>query len=64
VSLVNELMTTYKRKVGAFHLTPSDKGRFEVTVDGELLYSKLATGKFPVNAEIVRAVGERLSVRK
>ena len=28
-------------------LIPSDGGRFELSVNGELVYSKLATKKFP-----------------
>jgi|TARA_B100000315_G_C14013575_1_gene335621 selT/selW/selH-like putative selenoprotein len=32
---------------------PSDGGRFEVTVDGDLIFSKVAEGRFPENAEIL-----------
>ncbi|WP_202920184.1 Rdx family protein [Urbifossiella limnaea] len=35
-------------------------GCFEVVVNGELVYSKLATGTFPAEDEVVNAVGERL----
>lgn len=31
-------------------------GAFEVLVDGELVFSKLATGRFPARGEIVAAV--------
>jgi selenoprotein W-related protein len=33
-------------------LIASDGGRFEVFVDGEKIYSKLQTGRFPENEEI------------
>ena len=33
-------------------LKKSRGGAFEVTVDGELLFSKLAIGRFPTHAEI------------
>jgi selT/selW/selH-like putative selenoprotein len=33
-------------------LIPSDGGRFEVSVDGKQVFSKLATGRFPEFAEI------------
>lgn len=33
---------------------PSDGGRFEISIDGELVYSKLKTGRFPEHAEIIR----------
>jgi selenoprotein W-related protein len=39
---------------------PSSGGCFEFTVDGELLYSKLQTGRFPDEAALVEAVGSRL----
>lgn len=34
-------------------LLPSHGGRFEVTVDGELIFSKLAEGRFPEEKEIL-----------
>ena len=34
-------------------LVPSHGGRFEVTVDGELVFSKLAEGHFPENDEVL-----------
>lgn len=34
-------------------LNPSSGGVFEVTVNGEQIYSKLATGKFPDRQEII-----------
>lgn len=36
-----------------------DRGAFEVLADGELVFSKLATGRFPERGEIVAAL-ERL----
>ncbi len=41
-------------------LVPSDRGRFEVSLDEELLHSKLETGRFPENRDIVKAVEARL----
>ena len=35
-------------------------GAFEVTLDGEHLYSKLEKHAFPDDAEVVRMVGERV----
>jgi selenoprotein W-related protein len=37
-------------------LLPSDGGRFEVTVNGKLLYSKLATGRHANPGEVVQLV--------
>lgn len=41
-------------------LIPSKGGCFEVTVDGELIYSKLDTGEFPEDDAIVAALQARL----
>ena len=40
-------------------LVRSSGGAFEVSLDGELIYSKLRTGSFPDQREILRAIGER-----
>ena len=37
-------------------LLPSHGGRFEVTVDGELIFSKLAEGRFPEEKEILERI--------
>lgn len=51
-------MTTYKQKINELKLIPSGGGCFELTVDGELIYSKLKTGKFPDEGWAVDAVGK------
>jgi selenoprotein W-related protein len=54
VRLADALMTSLKRKMASLELVPSDKGRFEVSIDGKLVYSKLATGEFPDDMTIVQ----------
>ncbi len=54
------LLDRFEEYIDEFTLKPSDGGRFEVTVDGEVVFSKLATGRFPGEDELVRLVGERL----
>jgi selenoprotein W-related protein len=39
---------------------PAGGGCFELTLDGDLVYSKLATGAFPDEQAMVDAVGARL----
>jgi len=41
-------------------LIPSKGGCFELTVGGKTLYSKLKTGEFPDEEELVAALGKRL----
>lgn len=55
-----QILTTHKRKIESLELVPSDGGRFELSLDGELVYSKLETGVFPNEREIVTLVGKRL----
>jgi selenoprotein W-related protein len=41
-------------------MVPSKGGCFELTVGGKLLYSKLETGEFPDEEQLVREVGRAL----
>jgi selenoprotein W-related protein len=54
VSLTAELLEELGHEIESFNLIPSSGGRFEVTVDGELIYSKLATGRHAEPGEIRR----------
>ncbi len=40
-------------------MIPSSGGVFEVTVDGELVFSKKAQDRFPEHAEIFREIDDR-----
>ena len=40
---------------------PSGGGAFELSVNGELIYSKLKTGKFPDEQAVLDDVGARLA---
>jgi selenoprotein W-related protein len=61
--LTSKLLTTFKQKIRDLKLIPSGGGCFEVSVNGELIYSKLQTGKFPDEQAMLDAVGERLKGR-
>lgn len=39
---------------------PSSKGRFEVTLDGELIFSKASIGRHANPGEIVKIVRDRI----
>jgi selenoprotein W-related protein len=41
-------------------LVPSSGGCFELSIDGELVYSKLKTGQFPNEDAMLSEVGSRL----
>jgi selenoprotein W-related protein len=54
-------LTELGNRVEALRLVPSGGGRFEVTVNGKLAYSKAATGRFPELSEVQQAVREMLT---
>jgi selenoprotein W-related protein len=51
-----ELLVEMGDRVESLRLVPSGGGRFEVTVNGEILYSKAAMGRFPELSEIQQKV--------
>jgi selenoprotein W-related protein len=59
--LTGKLLSTYKQRINDLKLIPAKGGCFELTVNGELLYSKLQTGKFPDERALIETVGSRLS---
>jgi selenoprotein W-related protein len=53
VSLTAELLKEFESQIEAITLIPSSGGRFEVmTGDGDLIYSKLETGRHAEPGEI------------
>lgn len=53
------LLKEFEDQTSQITLVPSDGGRFEVTLDGALLYSKLQTGRHAEEGEIARLIRER-----
>jgi selenoprotein W-related protein len=53
-------LTRFKQRIDELTLVPAGGGCFEVTVDGEPVYSKLQTGQFPDEGAIMDVVTERL----
>ena len=60
VSLAAKLLVQYKRQINVLELEPSMGGCFELTVGDELIYSKLETGVFPEDEEMINQVGKRI----
>jgi selenoprotein W-related protein len=54
------LLTTYKQQIREMKLIPAGGGCFELSVNGDLIYSKLKTREFPNEQWAVDAVGSRL----
>ncbi|MDW7982702.1 MAG: Rdx family protein [Thermomicrobium sp.] len=55
------LLERFELQIGEITLVPSTGGRFEVSVDDVLVFSKLATKRFPEEGELVELVGRRIA---
>ena len=47
-------------QTASFTLIPGAGGAFEVVVDGDLIYSKKAEGRYPEMKELQEAIADRL----
>jgi selenoprotein W-related protein len=56
VSLMDSLLKDYEHVIESVMLIPSDGGRFEVSVNGELIFSKLQTKRHAEAGEIVNLI--------
>jgi len=67
VSLAGEILDGWAPVLSAVELKGGSKGRFEVTLDGELIFSKAQAGrhagKGEIKAEVQRRIGEPLAWR-
>jgi selenoprotein W-related protein len=58
VSLSAELFEHFEHVIEALTLIPSDGGRFEVSLNGQLIYSKLQTKRHAEAGEIVNLISK------
>jgi selenoprotein W-related protein len=58
VGLAGELLKHFEHMVESLSLIPSDGGRFEVTVNGQLMYSKLQTKRHIQPGEMVGLINK------
>jgi selenoprotein W-related protein len=56
VSLTDELLKHYEHVIEEIRIVPSDGGKFEVTANGQLLYSKLQTHRHAEAGEVLGLV--------
>ena len=56
MSLTEELLKHYEHLVEEIKLIASDSGKFEGTVNGQLIYSKLSTHRHAEPGEILELV--------
>ena len=56
MSLTDKLLNEFKQNITELSLAPYGDGRFEVSVDGNTVYSKLETGEFPDEGKVVEQI--------
>lgn len=56
-----EITKQFEDNLGSVTVIPSDSGRFEVTVDGELLFSKKGLGRHAEPGEVLDLIGDWLA---
>lgn len=61
--MTDKLLAEFRMDVKGLKLIPSRGGCFEIWVNEEQIYSKLDTGEFPVDTEIIVAVRKRLAMQ-
>ena len=59
MSAVRDLLSTYQHVIESLTLVTGSKGIFDVEVDGELLYSKQATGRHAAPGEVLELFRDR-----
>lgn len=57
--MVDQLLEEFEHDIGNITLIPSRGGVFEVTVDGDLIYSKKATGEHADYDDVAPHLRER-----
>ena len=60
MSMAEKLLDEHLLKIEAITLIPSSGGVYEVTVDGDLIYSKKETGEHAEYEQVAGPVRERL----
>jgi selenoprotein W-related protein len=58
--LAADLLKNFEPEIDSITLVPSDGGRFEVSVNGKLIYSKLRTGRHAMQDEVTGLVSKLL----
>ena len=58
--MVTKVLDEFEDHIENINLIPSDGGRFEFVVDGDLVYSKLETGRHAEYDDIAAPLRERV----
>ena len=55
---MTDLLKNYEHAIESVTLIPSDGGRYEVVVNGELVYSRLQTNRHAEPGEVVNLISK------
>lgn len=61
VRLTEELLAHYGLSISMITLVPATGGVFELTLNGEEIFSKKALGRYPKDGEVIELLQSRLS---
>ena len=62
--MAQELLTTFEQEIGEVALQPGAGGVFDVTVDGNLVWSRADEGRFPDIKELKQRVRDQIAPEK
>ena len=62
--MAQELLTTFDTELGEVALVPGTGGVFEVKVDGSVIFSRRASGRFPESKELKQLIRDRIAPDK
>lgn len=60
LELTKEVVDRWADRFAEIRLVPSSGGRFEVTLDDQLIFSKAELGRHAEDGELRRLIGERI----
>jgi selenoprotein W-related protein len=58
--MAQELLTTFEQDITRVALKPGTNGIFDITLNGELIYSRKTEGRFPESKEVKQLVRDRI----
>ncbi len=58
--MTSEILEEFKQDISQLVLVPSDGGKFEVSIDKDLVFSKKKEGRFPEYKEIQKEIKGRM----
>jgi selenoprotein W-related protein len=62
--MAQELLSTFDGDIDALTLKPGTGGVFDITLDGAMLWSRKAEGRFPEITELKQRVRDRVDPRR